>query len=236
VSVTEYLNLNLTISRQDDAYQAALDCPTGKSTTLFNLPYSDQELRDLLARIRQPGPGARGPSALEAQMARDLGTALFKSVFDKDSLTNLRDSVAQAAQKGFGLRIRITGCPEVVDLPWEYLYDKEQRSNVFASPEYLLMRHYSSVMSREILPLKIESTLRVLVMITGESLLMDAEKEWNLLNEALSSQIEQGLVTLEPLQPATLSALKKRLDPRQKMENVHVFHFIGLMQFDEINE
>jgi hypothetical protein len=236
VSGTEYLNLNLTFSRQDDTYQAELDCPTGKSITIFNLPYSDKELSDLLARIRQPGPGARAASSTEAQTARDFGTTLFKSVFDKDSLPYLRDSVAQAAQKGFGLRIRISGCPEVVDLPWEYLYDKEQRSTVFASPECLLMRHYSSTISREILPLPIKSTLRVLVMIPGESLSMDAEKEWNLLNEALSSQISQGLVTLERLQPATLSALRKRLDASQKMESVHVFHFIGRMKFDEDNE
>ena len=237
MSGTDYLNLNLTISRQDDSYQAELDCPKGKkSTTIFNLPYSDQELSDLLARIRQPGPGARAASSTEAQTARDFGTTLFKSVFDKGSLTYLRDSVAQAAQEGLGLRIRIIGCPEVVDLPWEYLYDKEQRSNVFASPECLLMRHYSSTMSKEIQPLTMKSTLRVLVMIPGESLLMDAEKEWNLLNEALSSQISQGLVTLERLQPATLSALRNRLDPSQKKESVHVFHFIGRIKFDEINE
>lgn len=233
---TEYLNLNLTISRQDDNYQAALDCPNGKSTTIFKLPYSDQELSDILARIRQPGPGARAASSTEAHTARDLGTTLFKSVFDKHSLTNLRDCIADAAEKGCGLRIRIIGCPEVIDLPWEYLYDREQKSIVFASPECLLMRHYSSTMTREILPLAIKSTLRILVMIPGESPLMDAEKEWNLLNEALSSQISQGLVTLERLQPATLSALKRRLDPTHKKESIHVFHFIGRMKFDEINE
>ncbi|HEX5731229.1 MAG TPA: SIR2 family protein [Blastocatellia bacterium] len=236
MSGPEYLNLTLKISRHDEVYKAELDCPSGKSTTFFQLPVSDQELNAKLARIRKPGPNARASRSVEVQTARDFGVELFKSVFDKESLSNLRDCIAQAAESDCGLRVRLMGCDEVIDLPWEYLYDMEHESYLFASPDYLLMRYYNNHISREILPLAIKPALRVLVMIPNEGSSPDAETEWNLLNASLSSQRSRGLVTLERLQPATLSALKLRLERSPMEDGIHAFHFIGRVKFDDDSE
>ena len=61
----------------------------------------------------------------EMQAAKDFGSKLYKAVFTDEVQSALRSSLDQARAQGSGLRIRLrlNDAPELVDIPWEYLYN-----------------------------------------------------------------------------------------------------------------
>ena len=61
---------------------------------------------------------------------------------------------------------------------------------------------------------------------------LDVEQEWRKLCSALQELEEAGLVILERLQPATLSALQRRL----RQGACHILHFVGHGAFDEATQ
>ena len=83
-------------------------------------------------------------------------------------------------------------------------------------------------------PLAVQPPLRLLAMIAGprDYPPLDVEQEWRKLRSALQELEEAGLVILERLQPATLSALQRRL----RQGACHILHFVGHGAFDEATQ
>ena len=72
-----YLNFDLLIDRSGKKYRArVISSPTGEPAAEFSLPFSDEELANLLTILRQQEP----PEAAE-EAAKDFGTRLFTAVF-----------------------------------------------------------------------------------------------------------------------------------------------------------
>ena len=165
-------------------------------------------------------------SSLEA-----VGTLLFDTVFAGQVREAYRTSVAVADTRGDGVRLllRLTA-PGLAALPWEALYDREER-NYLCRKEPLL-RQLGSTPSTPTLPL--EPPLRVLALIASPSTLpaLDVAGERARLNEALGEQVETGWIHLEWLLDASWQSLHEKLLD----ETWHVLHFIGHGTYDHTRD
>jgi hypothetical protein len=214
-----YLDFDLFIERSGEGYRARVfNSPAGQATADFRLPFSEPELEKFLSE------------SPKREAARAFGERLFNAVFKDEVLTCLRRSLDEANRQGAGLRIRLrlADAPELVDLPWEYLYNPTLNRFLALSVETPLVRFLD--LPEPIRPLAVTPPLRVLVMIAGprDYPLLNVEREWKRLSDALDDLVQRGLVVLERLEEATLAALQRQLRPAE----YHIFQFIGHGGFD----
>lgn len=206
-----YLNFDLEIEQANGQYRAhVLNSPAG-------------EARAALGRLE----GLIPEGSPQAQ-----GGALFDAIFRDEVLSSLRRSldVAERAERGLRIRLRLADVPELADLPWEYLYDL-QRDRFFAlSRETPLVRYLDLPEPADAIHPEIR--LRVLAVIASPSdyPALDVEREWSNLKEALSELESRGTVTLDRLAPATVESLQRQL----LRHDYHILHFLGHGEFDEV--
>lgn len=227
-----YWDFDLLIEATESGYRArVLDSPAGQASTVFTLPFSDLELENFLLRVGRPRRGVRRLESPEMAAARAFGGRLFGAIFAGDVRSCLRSSLNQARQEGAGVRIRLRfGDPSgLADLPWEYLYDAALDRFLVLSVDSPLVRYLD--LPERVEPLAVQPPIRILVMISCPSdyAPLAVDREWAKLKTALRDLEQQGLVTLERLETATLAALQQRL----RRGEYHVFHFVGHGGFDE---
>lgn len=229
----DYLNFDLLVDRVGDGYRArVLDSPSGQAVGSFDLPFSDLEVENFILRMgRNRGRNVRRLESSEMEAAREFGGRLYQAVFQDQIASCLQGSLSEARARGQGLRVRLrlSETPELMDLPWEFLYNASLNRFFSLSVDTPVVRYLD--MPGRIEPLRVESPLRVLVIISspidyGE---LDVEAEWSRLKEAVAELEARGLIELERLQPATLAQLQRTL----RRGNYHVFHYIGHGGFDE---
>jgi hypothetical protein len=138
------------------------------------------------------------------------------------------EALADADRTGHGLRITLslTDTPELMDLPWEFLYDE---------PNFLAISVMTPVvryldLPRARRPLEIVPPLRILGMVSSPSDApeLDAPRERANLERALGGLIDAGHVDLRWLEKATLQALLHEL----RTETPNVFHYVGHGMYD----
>jgi len=159
----------------------------------------------------------------------NLGRTLFQQLFSGEIEDVYRASLGRARAQGKGLRIRLRLEPsELGAIPWEYLYDDLNDLFLGVSPETPITRYIP--VPEPPRSITIHPTLRVLVVISNPVDLaewglveLDAEKEKQVLKEALEEWEKEGLVQLEFLDHAIASEIREKLRRYQP----HVFHFIG---------
>ena len=164
----------------------------------------------------------------ERRLLEDFGGQLFQAVFSGAVRNCLDLSLAAAQSKDAGLRIRLRLPPALVNIPWEYLYDREY--GFFSlSPETALLRYVE--MPRPVRPFPISPPLRILTMISAPSDVpgLQSEDEWEKLNAALTDLTDRGMVQADRLEAGTLAALQRPLRQRE----YHVLHFVGHGVYDE---
>ena len=229
----KYLDFDLSIERMtENTYRArVLASPAGLAKTEFILPLSPMEIENFVLRVGRMRRTTRRVESPEMQAAKDFGSKLYKAVFSDEVQSALRSSLDQARAQSSGLRIRLrlNEAPELVDIPWEYLYNPSLNRFLALSVNTPIVRYLE--MPENIQPLAVKPPLRVLVMIANpkDYPALDVENEWLNLKKAVSDLEERGLLILERLETATPVALQYRL----RREDFHVFHFIGHGGFDE---
>lgn len=210
-------------------YRASvIQSPGGEASHDFQLPFQKMEIENYLLRFNPSRQGVRGTVSSEEAKAVEFGAGLFNAVFRGDvenCLVRSLDAV-RANREGLRIRLRLNDAPELASLPWEYLYNKP---NFFAlSSETPIVRYQH--LSESIEPLRITPPVRVLVMISSPSGYprLKVTREWRQLKRALASLEEAGLVKLERMHAATLSALQEQIrQATRNNEGYHIFHFIG---------
>ena len=230
----KYDDFDLLIAPAGDHYRVHLNGPTGQAAADFVLPFTEVELNNFLSRIGQVRRSTRRSEAPEHSAAKEFGNKLFRAVFSGELIAQLRSSVEHSLDNDRGLRIRLrlTDAPELADLPWEFLYDSAQNHFLTTSTETPLVRFLD--LPQRITPMRATLPLRVLVVIAGPKNLkrLDAEGEWERLQEALADLLRRGHIVLERLPAATIDALRLRA----RGAPFHIFHFIGHGGFDNIAE
>ena len=100
--------------------------------------------------------------------------------------------VAERAEKGLRLRLRLADVPELADLPWELLYDRQRARFFSLSRETPLVRYLDLPEPAD--SIRPEIKLRVLAVIASPAdyPALDVEREWANLKEALSDRARGG--------------------------------------------
>lgn len=154
----------------------------------------------------------------ERDFMRQVGAALFDSLFAGQVLDAWRECRTLAESQQTGVRLRLfTDQPAVMDVPWEYLRDGQNDCWLALDPKLSLVRGLP-LGGQD--PLPVDDSLRVLVMIADptDREPLDSAREWANLETATGA----AAVELIPIEP-TLAALQDALRQRQP----HIFHFVG---------
>ena len=240
---TKYLNFDLLIEREGDAYRAsASSLSAGEFKEIsFDFPFSDEELEKYLRLLGRPSDGANDETFNRA--AKDFGNRLFESVFRDDVLVCLSVSLYDARERDLGLRIRLRFADETSDdpnlsgaqkevlklfaLPWEYLYTPSLSfpARVSRTPVVRYMQ-----LDEPVRALTVTGPLRILVMISSPDDYppLNVDKEWTNLNKAFAGLPNKDAVQLTKLDDASETSLARAL----RTNAYHVFHFIGHGGYD----
>jgi CHAT domain/WD domain, G-beta repeat len=230
-----YENFDVLLERSGKgSYRArVVYAPAGEAARVaFTPPFAPLELENFLLRIGQPRRVVRSVDAPETKAIKAFGERLYQALFHDDLRVSLERSLSEAAAKGAGLRLRLrlSDTPELAELPWEFLYDQARNRFMCLSDRTPLVRFLEVPDPPR--PLPVSPPLRILVMISSPRdagfAELDVEQEWTRLHGVLSGLEQAGMVQLERLETATLSALRQRL----RRDDWHVLHFIGHGGFD----
>lgn len=229
-----YLDFDLLVEGVGEGtYRArVINAPTGETLPVgFAVPFSELEVENFLLKIGRPRrQPVRGLGSPEAAAIKQFGGALFDAVFGGELRIALATSIDRAEQQeaGLRLRLRLTDCPELADLPWEYLYDPRTHG-FLALSEWTPLVRYLELPGR-VRPLAVRPPLRVLVLVAAPSDYpeLDVEAEWEKLRDALQDLEDAGRVQVERLPAGTLADLQKQL----WRGDYHVFHYIGHGGYD----
>jgi len=232
MTAIKYLDFNLLIEKNEQGYCArVLDSPHGQASADFSAPFSAMELENFMLRIGRPRRGLRRLESPEMMLVKDFGRKLFQTVFQGDVLTCLHGSIAEADRNNTGLRIRLrlSDTPELVSIPWEFLYDGAANRFFSLSVDTPIVRYLD--LAGRVEPLTVHPPLRILVMIASPQDYpeLDVEQEWHKLKEATAALEARGLLILDRLAKASLDTLRRQL----RSTKYHIFHYIGHGGFDQ---
>lgn len=226
----ETLDLDLQLSPHEGGYMArVLASPAGQASGHFQPPFAAIEITQFVQEIM---PTARTSSRLAMQaLMKEVGGRLFDALFQGDLLVCLERSLDEIRRRNATLRIklRLSAAPQLLDLPWEYLYHR--RRNLFLSQSTTSSLVHFLDLPDPVASLTVALPLRMLVVIANPVDLppLDVEREWTNIQSALADLIERGLVIVDRLPNATLTELQRAL----RRYDYHLFHFVGHGDFDE---
>lgn len=220
-----YLSLNVVIEQTEDGYFVRIaDSPTGEAVTQFQPPFTPTDLTTF-HRLIATGETPLGTGKTVHTALQQWGTRLFTALFPDLLATVLQNSHRFAYRERARLRIRlqINHAPELVMLPWEYLFDPVRQEFLALSLQSPFVR-YTNLM-HQVLPFKVESPLRMLTVISspGGYAPFDRERAWLTILDTLDYLALEGKLIIERLNKPTLFDLQRHL--RQK--EYHILHFIG---------
>lgn len=229
-----YDDLQLRIDRDAvGTYRTLAMAPDGRTARgSFQLPISDEELDEFVLRVglvrRRRGPAEERLSAI-----KEFGANLFDALF-ADQVGNVYNSakaVAADGQRGLRITLRLSGAPELMRLPWEFLYHRPRF--IAQSTETPVVRTLDVASARR--PQKVKLPLRILGIVSSPVGYqgLDADSERRNLEIALKPLSNDGRVELSWLERATLSELSRRIS---EPDEIHVIHYIGHGAYSEATE
>jgi len=228
--MAEYQELRLRFERirETGEYRVFASGPAGEAVGSFALPYSDVEIENLVLRLSRPRGGVRRIDSSDLELVRGFGGGLFDAVFNGRVRDVYRSSLASARGEGCGMRISLafTGTPELMHVPWEYLYDDPAFLSI--SMWTPVVRYLDLASTRR--PLRVEPPLRILGMVSSPADLarLDVGQERSKVEESLAGLVQQGAVEIDWLEQPTLQALQRGL----RRADYHVFHYVGHGGYD----
>ena len=126
-----YQDFDLAVERTADGYCArVLRSPCGEAEHRFQTPLSEIELRDFGSGVVRSRQGMRSANVGDIERVKAYGGRLYDTVFAGDvqqCLLNSLTEVRARGDTGLRIRLRLNGAPELVELPWEYLYRSGKR-------------------------------------------------------------------------------------------------------------
>lgn len=230
-----YLNFDLLLNEAGDSYQVhVIDSPAGQASRPFTLPFSALELENFILKIGQNRGSVRSLhiETVDVPSIKKLGGALYETLFGGVVAERFRSSLMLARHEGKGLRIRLrlSGAPKLIDIPWELLFDADNNNYIGLSVNTPIIRKLDLATQPELR--QAQGVLQVLVMISSPSNYpqLDVEREWERINTATASLQKAGRLVLTRVEPS-LAALQRQL----RQGDYHVFHYIGHGGFDKAN-
>lgn len=236
--IMEYVNFDLLVdSMGKDKYQVrVVESPSGQATSKITMPLSPMEIENFILKTGLDRGNVRSINELniDKEYISDFGSKLFTALFSGDIESCFRTSYVSARNlnKGLRIRLRLSNAPELIDVPWELLFDTINNRFIGLSINTPIIRTLD--IPKQIDTLKLKGVLRVLVMVSNPTdyPALDVNREWDRIQEATASLQDKGLIILERLSDSSLSCLQRAL----RKKDFHIFHFIGHGYFDKSND
>ena len=233
VSGLTHLDLDVLFGRSDGGYQVQiLQSPAGDGQSVtFARPFTDLELENFVLKVGRFRARTRRVEPAPVVAAKLFGGKLFDAVFTGAVGECLRRSMdrAQQEQATLRIRLRLSGCSELADLPWELLYDRGDDWFLALSDRTPVVRYVQLPVQPR--ALHVTLPLRVLV-IRSEPLdypRLDLEAESAQVAAALSELDRRRGARVHRLTSPTLSELRHAL----LRDTFHVLHYMGHGGFDQ---
>lgn len=218
-------DFEITITRLDQGFAASMRTPDGRRVrTTFSYPFKEYELELYIANLTRGPQPTRRSAATPDVAARQVGEALFATLFAGEALERLNSTLDKASdqQEGIRIRIDITGAPELAGLPWEYLY--HPRGFFLSLDPNLSMVRYVQV-QEPVRSLQVELPLRILAVACSPKDLeaLDTAAERQQLEQSVRKLLDAKMVEIDWAQENSFAAVTSMLDRR----DYHIFHFMG---------
>jgi hypothetical protein len=229
--MTTYGELRLRIDRgaSRGSYRVMASGPTGEAQGRFKIPYSKLELENFVLKVGTNRRGRRRVESPEMELAKRFGARLFDALFDGAVRELFRSSFAEARGAGQGLRLTLslTGVPELLQVPWEYLYDHPSFLSI--SSWTPIVRYLDLPKPRR--PVQVTLPIRILALVSApvDAEPIDDAEERDRLESALAPLMRSGAVAIDWVEEASLRGLQRQL----RKDDYHVFHFIGHGGYDQ---
>lgn len=233
-----YLDLELQITPTSAANDAprytarVLSSPVGQAKGDFAMPFNQNDLslfgeQIALAGMMNDDPFQNGNLA-------QLGGSLFDALFRDELLVCLSRSLdhARRADKGLRIKLRLNEAPELLLLPWEYLYHRSLRRFLTLSVHTSLVHFIELPQATEIPAAVGPLSILVVTASPNDMAPIDVAHELANVETALADLVAHGLVTIEHLDNPKIAELQQMLRRGQ----YHILHFIGHGDFDEARQ
>jgi len=214
-----YINFDLWVdSKNEDQYLVRAASPLGEVRECRSLDLHRQRIQESQSRLIERDVDQAG--------LIDIGRQLYNLVFTGDVERLFEQSAGQYLRKGTqGIRIRLRiEAPELIILPWEFLYWPHKEFFLGASIQCPVVRYLE--IFEPIDNLEVALPLKMLVAIPESPGLDVAHEKANLirtldsLNRHVRLTFLEGIVTPTSISDALLE------------ECFHLFHFIGHGEFE----
>ncbi len=226
-----YVDFDLSLEPSEGKYRACVCSPGGEGESQFTSPFSEQDLRIFRLEATRARTDLRRMESTGMKAAREFGEKLFQAVFTGLVRECLTRSLAGVVPGETGLRIRVdlSKTPELVNLPWEYLYEPSQKRFLALSEDTPVVRYLE--LPERIKPVPVKPPVRVLVVIASpkDKAPLDSAREFQKLKGSLEALVQNGMVEVDLLEKPTFKVLLRAL----KRKPYHIFHFVGHGQFDD---
>jgi hypothetical protein len=229
--IPEYDELSLRIQQgRGDAYRLLVEAPGGETAEgEFSNPFSALEIDNFVLSAGVPRRTARGFRSSSMERAKDFGSRLHDALLQGEVRDVYLDARRSAEHRRRGLRVTLclTGTPELMEIPWEFLYERPQflAQSIFTP----VVRSLDLETIRE--PREVRLPLRILGMVSSPEgfVSLDVDEEKQKVEESLGPLIEAGIVKVDWLPSATLAELDRAISAP---DEEHVLHYIGHGAYD----
>src|SRR5215469_87225 len=206
---TDYAVFDLLIEHSGSGHRArVLNSPAGNAVADLPQPLSEEQLLSFLFRVGRPRQVSRRGGTAISEEVKKFGAQLFDFLFAGEITSCLERSRLAAAAQGQGLRIqiRLSDVPDLCDLPWEFLYEKDA-GFVGLTAQTPIVRFLEGKQPTQ--SIEVSHPLRILVVISSPSDYppLDVDREWSKLQDAVAPLIAKGLVEIERLDEPRLARL-----------------------------
>jgi tetratricopeptide (TPR) repeat protein len=234
-SILRYDELQLRLEKEGPtgSYRVLAFGPderVGRGT--FAPPFTDDELNGFVRGVGLVRK-RRSERTEEMEEAKSFGAELFRSLMKEQvgEVYQAAHAAAQANDRGLRITLYLSGAPELMRLPWEFLYRRPRfLSQSIRTP---LVRSLDLESARP--PREVKLPLRILGVVSSPAGYeeLDAAAEQHKLENAVSRLRDAGVVELHWLERATLAELERRIT---EPDEIHVLHYIGHGAYDEATE
>jgi hypothetical protein len=228
-----FLDLDVQFSRSGTDYQAQIirsPAGDGQSVT-FSWPFSELELENFLLKMGRARGTTRRIEAAPIAAAKQAGGRLFDAVFAGavgECMRRSRDR-ADESEATLRIRLRLSECPELANLPWELLYDRGEDWFLALSGGTPVVRYVQLPVQPRAVPVALPLRILVIRSEPTDCPSLNLAAEWAHVADALAELSDAGLVEFTELAVPTLGELRRAL----LRDTFHVLHYMGHGAFDE---
>jgi hypothetical protein len=198
--------------------------------TLFASPFTELELENLILKMGRSRERARRVESVPVVAAKAAGGKMFEAVLSGpvgDCFRRSRD-FSWSAQESLRINLRLSDCPELADLPWELLYDREEDWFLALSGMTPIIRYTQLSSQARNVELNLPLSILLIRSSPNDYPRLDLDSEFDHVSDSLKQLIDAGFVRITELASSSLGELRKAL----LRDTFHVLHYMGHGGFD----